>query len=86
MVVKKYINLLTSGRWSNKDPTDSNILALLGVDQKLAYESNKSSEKSNTPTKESTKGEPAYIKDLPSWILEEPKLVVGNKYKDGKEY
>ena len=30
-------NLLTSGRWPNKDPNDAHILALVGVSQKLAY-------------------------------------------------
>ena len=30
-------NLLTSGRWPNKDPNDAHILALVGVSQKLSY-------------------------------------------------
>ena len=36
MALKKYNNLLTSGRWTNKGPKDSQILALVGVAQKLA--------------------------------------------------
>ena len=84
MVLKKYNNLLTPGRWSNKDPKDSHILALLGVAQKLSYDSKKSSKKYNTSNRESTKGDPAYTRDLPPWILEEPKVGVGTKNKYGK--
>ena len=53
--LKKYKNLLTSERWSNKDSKDYHILAIVVVAQKLAYESNKSTDKSNTPNKETTK-------------------------------
>ena len=43
MALKKYNNLLTSVVWSNKDPKDVNILALIGVAQKLAKNSKKPS-------------------------------------------
>ena len=59
MYVKNYNNLLNSGRWSTEDPKDYQILALVGVDQKLADDSNKSSERSNTSNRDTTKGEPA---------------------------
>ena len=36
MSLKKHNNLLTSGRWSNKDPKYVQILSLVGVAQKLA--------------------------------------------------
>ena len=49
------------------------------MDQKISDDSKKSSEKSNTSNIDTTKGEPAYIRDLPTWILEEPKGVVGKK-------
>ena len=52
MALKKYNNLLTSGRWSNKDPKDYHILYLVGVDQKLADDSKKSSDQSKTPNKD----------------------------------
>ena len=81
MALKKYNNLLTSGRWSNKDPNDANILALVGVDQKLANDFKKPSE--NT-SKESTKGEPAYIRYLSPWMIEEPKGGVGHKFNVDK--
>ena len=84
--LKKYNNLLTLGRWSNKDPKDDQILALVGVAQKIADEYKKPPEKSNTPNRESTKGELAYIRDLPPWMPEDPKGGVGNKTKDGKLY
>ena len=84
MDLKKYNNLLTLERWSNKDPKDDQILALVGVTQKIADEYKKPPEKSNTPNRESTKGELAYIRDLPPWMLEDPKGGVGNKTKDGK--
>ena len=45
MVLKKYKNLITSGRWYNKYPKDDQILALVGVAQKLAYDSKKSYDK-----------------------------------------
>ena len=41
MYLKNYNNLLTSGRSSTKDPKDSQILALVLVSQKLAYDSKK---------------------------------------------
>ena len=69
MALKKYNKLLTSGRWSAKDPKDAHILALVGVAQNLADKSKKSSEKSNTYNRDTTKGEPAYIRDLPPCIL-----------------
>ena len=59
MALKKYNNLLTSWRWSTKDPKYAHILALVGVAQKLADESNKYSKESNTSNRETTKGEPA---------------------------
>ena len=76
IALKKYNNLLKSGRWYNKDPKDSQIPYLVVVSQKIADDSNKSSEKSNTSNRESTKGDPAYIKDLPPWITEEQKVVL----------
>ena len=81
MALKKYNNLLTSGRWSTKNTKDDQILALVGVAQNLSDDSKKASEKSN---RESTKGEPAYIKDLPPCILEYSKGGVRNKTNDGK--
>ena len=77
--LKKYNNQITSGRWSTKYPKDAQTLALVWVDQKISDDSKKSSEKSNTSNIDTTKGEPAYIRDLPTWILEEPKGVVGKK-------
>ena len=84
MALNKYNNLLTLGRYSTKDNKDDHILALVGVAQNLAYDPKKSSEKSNTSNRETTKGEPAYIRYSPPWILEDPKDGVGNKNKDGK--
>ena len=86
MSLKKYKKILTSGRWSTKDPKYDQILALLGVYQKLVDESKKSSEISNTSNRDTTKGYTAYIRDLPPWILEDLKDGVGNKNKDVKEY
>ena len=68
MYLKKYKNLLNSGRRSNKDPKDSQIMTLPGVDQNIADDSKKSSDKSNMY---STKVYPAYIRDLPPCMLEE---------------
>ena len=34
----------------------------------------------------STKGEPVYIMDIPSWMLEYPKGCVGHNTNDRKEY
>ena len=70
MSPKNYNNLFTSGSWSNKDPKDDHILDLVGVAQNIADNSKKESEKSN---RNWTKREPDYIRDLPTWILEEPK-------------
>ena len=47
MDLNKYNNLLTLGRWYNKDAKYYQIPALVGVTQKLAYDSNKTSDKSN---------------------------------------
>ena len=55
MPLKKCNNLLTSGRWSNKDPKDDHIMDLVGVAQKLSDDSNKSSDKyNNDPAKGKT--------------------------------
>ena len=67
--MKKYNNLLTSCRWSNKDPKDAQILSLVVVAQKIAYNSKELSEKSNTFNMESAKGDPTFIMDLPPWML-----------------
>ena len=56
MDLKKYNNLLTSGRWYNKYTKYSKIIALVGVNQKIVDNSNKSCDKSTTYTRESTKG------------------------------
>ena len=69
MYLKKYNNLLSSGRCSNKDPKDANILALVVAAQNPSDESNKSSEKSNPYNRESTKGDPAYIWYLLPWMM-----------------
>ena len=79
MSLKKYNNLLTSGRGSTKYPKYAQILYLEVLPQKLADESNNSSEKYNTYNRDTTKGEPAYIRGLPPWMLEEPKVGMGNK-------
>ena len=55
MALKKYNNLLTSGRWSTKDPNDDQILSIVGVSQNLSDDSKKSSEKSNTSNRDTTK-------------------------------
>ena len=65
IALKKYKNLITSGRWFNKDPKDSQILSLVGVAQKLSENSKKTPDKSNTYNRESTKADPAYIRDPP---------------------
>ena len=69
MSLENYNKLLTSRRWYNKDPKYALIMSLVGVAQKLAYDSNKSSDKSNTFKRESTKGYTAYIRYPPPWIL-----------------
>ena len=84
MALKKYNNLLNSGRWSAKDPKDSHILTLLLVAQNLTDDSKKSSAESNNSNRETTKGKTAYIKDLQPWIIQEPKGGLGNKHKYGK--
>ena len=48
VALKKYNNPLTSGMWFTKYPKDAYILALVQVDQKLADNSRKSSEKYKT--------------------------------------
>ena len=73
MTLKTYNKLLTSSRWSNKVPKDNQILALVGVSQKHAYDTKMSSDKANMDT---TKRESDYIKDLPCWIPEDPKDVL----------
>ena len=83
--LKNYNNILTSGRCSTKDPKYAPIISILGVDQKLADDYKKLSEKDNTSNRDTTKGESDYIRDLPPWILEEPEYGVGNKTKDRKE-
>ena len=62
MDLKKYNNLLASGIWSNKDSKDAHIIALVGVAQSIAYESKKSSDKYHIYNRESTKGDPSYIR------------------------
>ena len=81
MALKRDNNLLTSCRWYNKDPKDYQILVIVGVSQKLLDNSNKLSEKN---TRETTKGNPDYIRYLPPWILSYPKGLVGNKTRYGK--
>ena len=83
MALKRYNNLLTSGIWYNKYPKDDKTLDIVVVTQKFSDDSKKLSEKSN---KYSTKGEPAYIRYLPPWMMEEPKGVVGEETKNGKKY
>ena len=65
MALKKYNNLHTSMMWYTKDIKDDQILALLGLAKNLAYDSKKPSDKSNTSNRETTRGEPSYIRDLP---------------------
>ena len=77
--LKKYNNLLISGRWYNKFTKDAQILALFGVSQNLVYYSKKAYDK---PTRETTKGDPAYIRDFQPWMTEDPKGGVGKKTKD----
>ena len=85
IALNNYDNLLNSGRWSTKYPKDAQIVAIAGVAQKLAYDSNKSSEKSNTSNRETTKGDPAYTRDLSPWTMKETNGGV-KKNKDRKEY
>ena len=81
MALKKYNNLLTSGICSSKDPKDAQILALVGVAQILANGSRKPLE---YPIRYSTKGYPAYIRDLSPWMLEETKGRLGHKFNNDK--
>ena len=81
MDLNKYNNLLTSGRWYIKDPKSAHILALVGVSHNIMNDSKKASDKSN---RESTKLEPAYIRDLPPLIAEETKEGVGQNTNNGK--
>ena len=80
MSLNKYNNLLDSGRWSNKDTKDAQILALVGVDQNISDDSIRSSKKSN---KDTNNVEKFFITYLPHCILEEPNLWV-KKPKDKK--
>ena len=82
--LKKYNNLLTSGRWSKIDNNNYHILDFIGLAQKVTDNSDKSPEKSNAYNRDPTMGEPAYTRDLPPLIMEDPKGGVGNKTKDGK--
>ena len=86
MALNKYNNLLNSWRWSNKDPKDDQILALVVVAQKLAEDSNKSSDKSTTSNRDPNNGEKYYTRDFLPWITEDPKVGLGNITKDRKEY
>ena len=74
MSLKNYNNLLISGRCFIKDPKYAQILTLVRVVQKLADDSNKSSEKSNTSNRETTKVELSYIRYLLPWMLEDPNV------------
>ena len=78
MSPKKHNNLLPSGRWSIKYPKDAQIIYLAVVAHRIADDSNKLSEASK---RDPTKADPANIRDLPPYILEYPKWVVGNKNK-----
>ena len=62
MSLKNYKKLLTSGSCSTKDTMEYQILALVGVAQKIAYDSKKSSDKFNTSNRETKKEWPAYIR------------------------
>ena len=66
MYPKKYNKLFNSWRWSIKDTKDDHILYLVVVDQNLVDNSKKLSEK---PSRETTKGELAYTRDLQTWML-----------------
>ena len=77
--LKKYNKILTQERWYTKDYKDAQIISLVLVAEKISHDYKKSSDKSNTSNRENTKGEPAYIRDIPPWMLEEPKGGVGNK-------
>ena len=66
MSLKKYNNILASVIWSNKYPKDSQILSLVVFAQNLANDYKNPSENTSM---ESTKGDPAYVRDLPPWML-----------------
>ena len=66
MAPKKYNNIITSVRWSNKYAKDAHILALVGLAQNLSDNSKNPSE---NPIRESMKGDPAYIRYLPPCML-----------------
>ena len=78
MSLEKNSSLLTSRRWSNNDPNNYQIMALVEVAQKIADKSKKEYEKFN---RDPDKGEPAYIRGLPPWILEETKGVLRKKQR-----
>ena len=62
MALKKYNNVLTSRMLSKKYLKDTHILDLVGVGQKITYNSKKQSQKSN---RDPTAGYPDYIRDFP---------------------
>ena len=80
MYLKKYNKIIISGRCYTKDNKDYNIMDIVGMAQNIADESKKESEK---PNKYSPKGEPDYIRDLPPWMIDDPKGGVGNVTKEG---
>ena len=67
MYLNNYNNLLNSGRCSNKDPKDDQILTLVVMDQNITDDSKKALEK---PNREYTKLEKSYIRDIPPWMTE----------------
>ena len=81
MTLNKYNKILTLGRWYNKYPKDDKILYLSGVTQNITDDSKKSSDKY---IMDPTKGYQASIRDLPHWILEDPKVGLGNRTNDRK--
>ena len=83
MVLNKYNNILNWVRWSNKYPKNAHIINLVEVDHKLPNDSKKPTE---NPRRESTKGDPAYIRYLPPSIIEETKQGARHKFNYNKEY
>ena len=79
MALNNYNNILTSGRCPKKDPKYTQIMDVVGVAQNFADNSKKSN-------RYPSNGDPAYIRELPHWVPEEPKVGVRNKTKDRKEY
>ena len=66
MGLKKYNNLITSGRWSTKYRKGAQILDLVGVLYKIMAENKKSIEKSDRSNRDSippTKGETDYTRE-----------------------